>query len=160
MINNIGRKFALLLPLAGTLLLTGCGGEKISINVKNLTGAEISEIQICPESDKSGITNRLEENLPADGETTLSLGRLTEEETANGFYLIVTNAEDGSEGEFSMLMLSDGDTVSFYVDDWGLAVGVNMTDAEIEEQKARDHQDYLEMEAEERAAEEAEAAEE
>lgn len=154
MIRKCGRKAVLLAALCGTLLLNACGGEEIRIHVKNLTEADISEILICPETDKSGITNRLNENLPADDEIMLSLGKLTEEETADGFYLIVTNAEDGTEGEFSMLMLSDGDTVSFYVDDWGLAVGVNMTEEEIEEQKARDHQDYLEMEAEERAAEE------
>ncbi|MBQ8724270.1 MAG: hypothetical protein IJY74_01190, partial [Oscillospiraceae bacterium] len=54
------------------------------------------------------------------------------------------NAEDGSEGTFSMLQFGDGDEITFYMDDWGLAVGVNMTDEEIEEQKEKDHQDFLE----------------
>lgn len=126
------------------LLLTGCSaGEEFTIRVRNLTGVAISEIQIAPETDKSSMKNILTEELADGAEIALSLGKLTEEDISDGFALLVYNAEDGSSQDFGMLMLSDGDTISFYLDDLGLAVGVNMTDEEIEEEKERLHQDTL-----------------
>ena len=77
---------------------------------------------------------------------------------------MVTNAEDGSTGDFSMLMFDSGDTITFYIDDWGLAVGVNMTDEEVEEQiawESEQFKDYLEeLEAEQAAEESAESTSE
>lgn len=152
---NLQRTALLLAASAAMLGCTGCGGEEITVTVRNLAEVGISEIQVSPESDKSALHNVLAETLGSGEEVTVSFGSYKAEELTDGFYLDVYNAEDGTNGTFNMLMLSDGDTVSFYIDDWGLAVGVNMTDEEIAEQKERDHQDYLEMEAEERAAEEA-----
>ncbi|MBQ8515799.1 MAG: hypothetical protein IJ496_10420 [Ruminococcus sp.] len=157
------RKFSVLAVLTAALsVLAGCqSGEEYTIHVKNLTGAEISEIVITPDSDQSEQKNLLEENLAADGEIDLTIGRFTEEELEDGFAVVVYNAEDGSYGTFSMLQIDNGDTVSFYLDDWGLAVAVDLTEEEIEEQIAQDHQNYLEMleEMEEEAAAEESAAE-
>lgn len=150
---NLKRTVLLLAVSASLLTCTGCGGEEITVTVRNLAEVGISEIQVSPESDKSNLQNVLTQTLEAGDEIIVSFGKYKEEELADGFYLDVYNAEDGTNGMFNMLMLSDGDTVSFYIDDWGLAVGVNMTDEEIAEQKERDHQDYLEMVAEEAAAE-------
>lgn len=138
------KKKLFFLPLLGMMLLTTACGEKYTVNVRNLTGVEISEICITPETDKSDFDNLLTENLPANEEIELTVGTLTEEDIKDGFALQVTNAGDNSVGTFSMLYFGSGDTITFYLDDWGLAVGVNMTDEEIEEQKQRDHLDYLE----------------
>lgn len=138
------------LVLFAALMMTGCGsGEEFSVQVKNLTGVAISEIQIAPETDQASMKNMLKEELADGAEITLSLGRLTEEDIRDGFALLVYNAEDGSSQDFGMLMLSDGDTVSFYLDDLGLAVGVNMTEEEIEEEKERLRQDVLSSAADE-----------
>ncbi len=145
---NTKRNLAILSALALLLSCTACGGEEIHITVRNLAEVGISEMQVSPESDKSNLHNVLRETLDAGEDITVSFGTYTEEQLKDGFYLDVYNAEDGTNGTFSMLMLSDGDQITLYVDDWGLAVGVNMTDAEIAEQKERDHQDYLEIEAE------------
>lgn len=133
---------AFLLAAAMALPCTACSGEKFTVNVRNLTGVEISEITMYPENGEINQENRLDENLANGSETALSLGRLTEEEIAGGFEVMVYNAEDNSYGDFGMLMLSSGDTVTFYIDNFGLALGVNMTDEEIEEQKARDNAEY------------------
>ena len=148
---NSKRNIAIFGAIALSLSCTACGGEAITVTVRNLTEAGISEIQVSPESDKSDLHNILKETLEAGEDIAVSFGSYTPEELQDGFFLDVYNAEDGTNGTFNMLMLSDGDTVSFYIDDWGLALGVNMTDAEIAEQKERDHQSYLEMEAEESA---------
>lgn len=148
---NIRRNIAMLGIIGLTLSCTACGGEEITITVRNLTEAGISEIQVSPESDKSDLHNILKETLEDGEDITVSFGSYTPEELQDGFFLDVYNAEDGTNGTFNMLMLSDGDQITLYIDDWGLAVGVNMTDAEIAEQKERDHQSYLEMEAEESA---------
>ncbi len=150
--RNLQRTALFLSASAAMLVCTGCGGEDITVTVRNLAEVGISEIQVSPESDRSALHNVLEETLEAGEEVTVSFGTYKAEELTDGFYLDVYNTEDGTNGTFNMLMLSDGDTVSFYIDDWGLAVGVNMTDEEIAAQKERDHQDYLEMEAEESAA--------
>lgn len=151
---NIKHKIAMLGMVAMLLSCTACGGEEITVTVRNLAEVGISEIQVSPESDKSDPLNVLKETLESGEDITVSFGKHTEEELQDGFYLDVYNAEDGTNGTFNMLMLSDGDQITFYIDDWGLAVGVNMTDEEIAEQKERDHQDYLDMVEEERAAEE------
>lgn len=131
--------------LAIAVMMTGCkdSGEEFRFHVKNMTGTEISEIQIAPENNKSDYNNCLKENLAIDGEVEVSLGKLTTEDISEGFSLQVYNADDNSYGDFSMLMIKSGDTVSFYMDDWGLAVAVNMTEEEIEEQIASDHEDYI-----------------
>lgn len=156
------RKISILATMAAvSFVLTGCqSGEEYTIHVKNLTGVEISEIVVTPNKDQSEQKNLLKENLAVDGEIDLEIGRYTEEELEEGFAMIVHNAEDGTYGTFSMLQVDNGDTVSFYLDDWGLAVAVDMTEEEIEEQIAWDHQNYLEMleeMEEEDAAEESES---
>lgn len=148
---NIKRNIAIFGAIALSLSCTACGGEEITVTVRNLTEAGISEMQVSPESNKSDLHNILRETLDAGEDIAVSFGSYTSEELQDGFFLDVYNAEDGTNGTFNMLMLSDGDRITLYVDDWGLAVGVNMTDAEIAEQKERDHQSYLEMEAEESA---------
>lgn len=117
--------------------------EEYKVTVKNLTGVEISEILIAPETDKSDYPNYLSDNLAVDGVIELTLGEYTPEDVSEGFSIQVVNAEDNSTGSFSMLMLKNGSTMSFYIDDWGLAVAVDMTDEEVEEQKQRDHEDYI-----------------
>ncbi len=137
------KKYSLLLSAAMLLSLSGCSGEPYTVHIQNLTGVEISEICIAPETDKSSMGNLLTETLPVDGEIELSLGKLDEEDVAKGFSILVYNGEDGSCGDFSMLYFNSGDTVSFYLDDWGLAAAVNMTEEEIEQQKQRDHEQYI-----------------
>ena len=129
---------------ASLVFLCSCGGEDCTITVRNITGSEISEVNIYPEDMYDESRNYLEENLPSDSEISVNLESYTKEETAKGYSLLVVIAEDNSEADFSMLKFSDGDKITFYLDDWGLAVGVNMTDEEIQEQKAKDHQDFLE----------------
>ncbi len=119
-----------------------CAEEKFTVNVRNLTGVEISEINMYPENGAISQKNLLEGHLADGSETVLTLGRLSEAETEDGFAVMVHNAADNSYGDFGMLMLSDGDTITFYIDNFGLALGVNMTDEEIEAQKARDNADY------------------
>ena len=126
------------------LLLSGCGtGEDFTIHVQNLTGVPISELQIAPETDKGEMSNLLQADFLADSTLTLSLGKLQEADICDGFALLVYNAEDGSYADFGRLMIQNGDTVSFYLDEWGLAVAVNMTAEEIETQKQREQEDAL-----------------
>lgn len=117
--------------------------EEFKVNVKNLTETEISEISAAPETDKSNFTDYLAENLPVGGEVEISFGELFSDDIAKGFAVNVTGADDNSVGEFSMLMLKNGSTLTFYMDDYGLAVAVDMTDEEVEELKQRDHEDFI-----------------
>lgn len=135
----------ILLSLSFILTLSGCKKSDIeyTVNIKNMTGVEISEIYITPETNKSELKNRLSENLEADGEISLSLGKFSDEDIKNGFAIEVVNAEDNSSGTFSMLHIENGDLISFYLDDWGIAVGVNMTEKEIQQQIQIDHEDYV-----------------
>ncbi len=138
------KKILAFCTVAATCLLCSCGQEAVNVTVRNITGAEISEILIYPENASDDTSNRLEKNLPTDSQIELNLGKYSEEELANGYSLYVVNAEDGTDSSLSMLHFNDGDTVTFYIDDWGLAVGVNMTDEEIEKQVAKEHEDFLE----------------
>ncbi len=138
------KKMLALCTVVATCFLFSCGKESVNITVRNITGAEISEILIYPENVSDDTSNRLEKNLPTGSQVEINLGKYTEEELANGYSLYIVNAEDGSDNSFSMLYFDAGDTVTFYIDDWGLAVGVYMTDEDIEEQIAEDHEDFLE----------------
>ncbi len=137
-------KHFLLLPLAAVMLCSaGCFGEsktKVTIEVQNLTGVEISQLIMYCEACEMDRENRLEGNLAVDGTAEVSLGRYTESQLQEGFALEVYNAQDGSFEEFGMLMVQDGDTVSFYLDDMGLALAVNMTPEEIDEQRRHDNE--------------------
>lgn len=147
------RKGIILTALCmASLIFTGCkGGEKASeltCTVKNLTGVEISEIKAASEADKSKYNDCIEEGID-NGETAeVTFGKYTEEERTEGLSLMVYNGEDGSYGDFSKLMLKTGDTVTFYTDNWGLAVAVNMTDEEVIEQRDNDNLAYEEAESE------------
>lgn len=137
----------------------GCDArEEYTISIRNLTEAEISEINIYPDNGDVNYENVLEENLAYGAQTEVTIGDFTEEEIKNGFDLLVTNAEDGSQGDFSMLFFDSGDTITFYLDDWGLAVGVNLTDEEVQEQIAQEHELFMEA-IEEMEAEETDSAE-
>lgn len=142
MMNRIA---ALIAAAAVTLTATACfqKREKFEVNIKNLTGVEIAKIVMTPECDNSNQDNRLKENLPIDGQVTISLGKLTREEIESGFAMIVYSAEDGTYQDFGSLVLETGDTVTFYLDAMGLALGVNMTDEEIIEQRERDNAEIL-----------------
>lgn len=113
------------------------------VTVKNMTGVEISELYFAPESNDEKATNLLTENLPINGQIELSLGLLSDADIADGFALQVYNAEDGSFETFSELQVKNGSTVSFYIDVWGLAVAVDMTDKEIDELKQQDYEDAV-----------------
>ncbi len=144
---------AFLAAAALALPCTACAEEEFTVNVRNLTGVEISEINMYPENGEISQENLLEGHLADGSETVLTLGRLSEAETEDGFAVMVHNAADNSYGDFGMLMLSDGDTITFYIDNFGLALGVNMTDEEIEAQKVRDNADYESGLAEEESTE-------
>ncbi len=141
---HVLTKRCLLLPLAAVMLCSaGCFGvtkTKVTIEVQNLTGVEISQLIMYCEACEMDRDNRLEGNLAVDGTAEISLGRYTESQLQEGFALEVYNAQDGSFEEFGMLMVQDGDTVSFYLDDMGLAVAVNMTPEEIDEQRRHDNE--------------------
>lgn len=124
--------------------LCNCSRKNVEITVRNITGVEISELVINPEISSDNTKNRLEKNLPTDSQVQIKLDKYSEEELKDGYSLYVVNAEDGSDSSFSMLYFEDGDILTFYVDDWGLAVGVNMTDEEVEAQIAEEHEDFLE----------------
>lgn len=51
------------------------------------------------------------------------------------------NAEDGSSENFGMLMIGNGSTVTLYLDVWGLAVAVDMTEEEVREEIERAKKD-------------------
>lgn len=127
-----------LLPLG----LSGCG-EDFTVVFRNRTGVAISELLIAPETDKGDMPDALNAAFPDDAAITVSLGDLDADDIADGFALEVYSAADGSSADFGRLMLESGDTVTLYLDDWGLAVGVNMTDEEIDAQKQRDHEDAV-----------------
>ena len=135
----------ILLCISFVLTLSGCkkSDTEYTINIKNLTGVAISEIYITPETNKSDLKNRLSENLETDSEISLSLGNFSNEDVKNGFAIEVVNSEDNSSGTFSMLHIENGDSICYYLDDWGIAVGVNMTEKEIQQQIQIDHEDYV-----------------
>ncbi|MBR3628973.1 MAG: hypothetical protein IKN55_00670 [Oscillospiraceae bacterium] len=85
--------------------------------------------------------NYLTENLAIDGTVDLSLGRLTEDDVSQGFVMEACNAEDGSSEKFGMLMIGNGSTVTLYLDVWGLAVAVDMTEEEVREEIERAKKD-------------------
>ncbi len=125
-------------------LLCSCGRKNVEITVRNITGVEISELIINPEISSDNTKNRLEKNLSTDSQVQIKLGKYSEEELKDGYSLYVVNAEDGSDNSFSMLYFENGDILTFYVDDWGLSVGVNMTDEEVEAEIAEEHENFLE----------------
>lgn len=151
-------KIAAVTAAAVSLTLLGGCKESYTVTIRNLCETGISEVCIYPEGRADLSKNYLEKELPAGIETEVELDSFEEEDIALGFDLIVVNAEDGSEGTFSMLQFGDGDKITFYMDDWGLAVGVNMTDEEIAEEIEIEHGHFLEyieeLEAEESAAQE------
>lgn len=156
-------KIAAITAAAASLILLGGCRESYTVTIRNLCEVGISEVNIYPEGQSNLSKNYIEKELPSGIEIDVELDKFEEEDIEYGFDLLVVNAEDGSEGTFSMLQFGDGDKITFYMDDWGLAVGVNMTDEEIEEQKEKDHQDFLEyleeLEEESAAAEEETEAE-
>ncbi len=138
------RKITMMLIVSVTVcFLSGCrhGGEEYKIKIKNLTGVEISELYIAPETSTSEMRNYLTENLSVDGVIELSLGNLTEEDVSQGFAMEVYNAEDGTSNDFGMLMIGNGGTVTLYLDVWGLAAAVDMTDEEVKEEIIRASED-------------------
>ena len=136
-------KYILTLALI-SVLLSGCGGKEYSFTVRNLTGVGISSVYIRPQNSTESMAQVLEEVLEPDTEITVKLGRLGEDDTKNGFVLEVYSAEDGSSQDLSQLHIPDGGRVTFYLDDWGLAAAVDMTDEEVMELKESDHRAYLE----------------
>ena len=138
------RKITMMLIVSMIVcFLSGCrhSGEEYKIIIKNLTGVEISELYIAPETSTSEMKNLLTENLAIDGTVDLSLGRLTEDDVSQGFVMEAYNAEDGSSENFGMLMIGNGSTVTLYLDVWGLAVAVDMTDEEVKEEIIRASED-------------------
>lgn len=117
--------------------------EEFKVNVKNLTNAEITEISVAPETNKSIFTDYLAENLPEGDDVEISFGELSSDDIAKGFAINVTVTDEISVGEFSMLQLKNGSTMTFYIDDYGLAVAVDMTDEEVESLKQRDHEEFI-----------------
>lgn len=134
---------ALTAAAASLCLLSGCR-ESYTVTIRNLCEVAISEVNIYPEGKSNLSKNYLENELPSGIETEVELDAFDEEDIALGFDLIVVNAEDNSEGTFSMLQFGDGDKLTFYMDDWGLAVGVNMTDEEVAEEIETEHENFLE----------------
>lgn len=137
------RIFPLAAVLAVLLTLTSCGKKEHKFTVKNLTGAPISAIYISPQDKIAERKNYLTETLPDNSSVEINLGKLTEEDTAKGFFFDVYNAEDGTSGDFSMLHVDSGSWVTFYLDDFGIAAAVGMTDEEVMAQKEKDHLDVF-----------------
>lgn len=138
------RKITMMLIVSMIVcFLSGCrhSGEEYKIIIKNLTGVEISELYIAPETSTSEMKNLLTDNLSVDGAIELSLGNLTEEDVSQGFAMEVYNAEDGTSNDFGMLMIGNGSTVTLYLDVWGLAAAVDMTDEEVKEEIIRASED-------------------
>ena len=137
------KRMIMLLTVAIMMLcLPGCDqGELYHIAIKNMTGVEISALYLAPETNSGNMQNYLTENLAIDGTVDLSLGRLTEDDVSQGFVMEACNAEDGSSENFGMLMIGNGSTVTLYLDVWGLAVAVDMTEKEVREEIERAKKD-------------------
>lgn len=136
-------KHGYFISLLAAVLLTGCGSG-YTVNVKNLAEVGISRIEVKPEAAGGSMVNYLDETLPAGETVELDLGKLSEGDASEGFALEVYSAEDNTSQTFGNLHFASGDTVTFYLDDWGLAAAVNMTDEEVAELKEADHKAYLE----------------
>ncbi len=138
-----GKRCGLGLVLVGVMLCnTGCGvpaRHTVTVEFQNLTGVEISELIVYCEACEMDTTNRLSENLAVDGMVRIDLGRYSDRELSEGFALEAVSAADGSTESFGGLMLYNGDRVSFYLDDMGLALAVNQTEEEIAAQRAKDN---------------------
>ena len=120
-------------------VLSGCMHNDYRITFINLTGVDISAIYIAPETDKGNFKNYLKEDLTAGDEIEISVD-VSGQEAEKGFTVEAFSAEDNSSETFDMLMVKNGGTVSFYIDNYGLAVGVDMTEEEIENQKRIDNE--------------------
>ncbi len=120
------------------MVLSGCMHNDYRITFINLTGVNISAIYVAPETDKGNSKNYLKEHL-ASGDKIEIFVDVSEQEAEKGFTVEAFSAEDNSSETFGMLMVKDGGTVSFYIDNYGLAVGVDMTEEEIENQKQIDN---------------------
>lgn len=126
------RKTIFLLPALAAMLLTGCGDQQsCTVTLRNLTGYEIASAQIAQESDDSNHTDRLDGTALPNGEArALSLGKYSEDELAEGFSALIELA-DGSEEDFSRLILKDGDVLTIYIDDLSISAAVNVSDEEV-----------------------------
>ena len=125
------RKTIFLLPALAAMLLTGCGDQQsCTVTLRNLTGYEIASAQIAQESDDSNHTDRLDGTALPNGEArALSLGKYSEDELAEGFSALIELA-DGSEENFSRLILKDG-VLTIYIDDLSISAAVNVSDEEV-----------------------------
>ncbi len=141
------RKCGLLFLAAVMLLQCGCGEKKTSVTVtiQNMTGEKISELTMYSEEGAPDSTNRLDGILAADAEAEIYLGKYTQAQLEKGFALEIYCPENALFESFGGLRVSDGDTVSVYLDDLGLALAVNMTPEEINAQRERDNADIAEQ---------------
>ncbi|MBR2284787.1 MAG: hypothetical protein IJ874_10295 [Ruminococcus sp.] len=129
--------------LCTAAMLSSCGAKSYGITIRNISEVGISEVYIKPENQSVSMENVLEETLQNNTEVFVELGKYSDEDTSDGFLLQVYSAEDGTDQTFSQLHIPDGSKVTFYLDDWGLAAAVDMTDEEIAELKDFDYQEYI-----------------
>ncbi len=120
--------------LLAAACLTGCEKKQpVTVTVRNITGYSIVSLELAQTADTGNHTDRMDSEWLDDGaEREVSLGIFTEDELAEGFRAVIRLSDD-SEDDFSRLILSDGGTLTFYLDDLGIAVAYDTSDDEIEE---------------------------
>lgn len=126
--------FAAIFSVIGLAALTGCGETEFTVNVTvmNRTDLTITEVNFAHESDDSNHENIIAEDFPPNATLTYNLGNYTEEALAEGFSLRAVSAADYIDESFGHLILKDGDKITLYEDEDGLALAINASDEEIE----------------------------